>query len=254
MDQIKTGKFIADMRNEQSLTQKELAERLNVSDKLISKWETGRGLPDVTVMGALCEVLRINVNELLSGEKLSLDEYSKKAEENIMNLVNETELTKKINKNQTLWGILGFALLLTAVFLAIVSCFGLNMWTWFIDAPTLIYTLGIFFAIIIITGEAGGFFKSFRLAFSPKETDDKELLISRRALTTALLAMAVSAVLNFTIGAMAVLIFSPDTYFSLGSYESSLYGFAIAFLSLLYGGIFETVILILWGRIRKKAG
>ena len=67
MDQIKTGKFIADMRKEQSLTQKELAERLNVSDKLISKWETGRGLPDVTVMGALCEVLRINVNELLSG-------------------------------------------------------------------------------------------------------------------------------------------------------------------------------------------
>ena len=75
MDQIKIGKFIAEMRKEQGITQKGLAEKLEISDKTVSKWECGNGLPEISLMMPLCEVLGINVNELLSGEKLSENDY-----------------------------------------------------------------------------------------------------------------------------------------------------------------------------------
>ena len=86
MDQVKTGAFIAELRKEKGLTQKEVAEKLGVADKTISKWETGRGLPEVSLMMPLCEVLGITVNELLSGEKISADKYVDKAEEHLYEL------------------------------------------------------------------------------------------------------------------------------------------------------------------------
>lgn len=84
MDQLKIGKFIAQMRKEQSLTQRQLADMIGISDKTVSKWEAGNGLPEVSLMIPLCNSLHINVNELLSGERLADSEYQKKAEENIM--------------------------------------------------------------------------------------------------------------------------------------------------------------------------
>ena len=95
MDQIKIGKFIASMRKEQSMTQRQLADVLNISDKTVSKWECGNGMPEVALMLPLCEVLRINVNELLSGERLDGADYQRKAEENMMELVREREESKK---------------------------------------------------------------------------------------------------------------------------------------------------------------
>ena len=67
-DQKKTGKFIAESRKQLGLTQKDLAEKLGISDKTISKWETGHGMPDVSVIPELCEILSVNSNELLAGE------------------------------------------------------------------------------------------------------------------------------------------------------------------------------------------
>lgn len=95
MDQIKIGKFIAQLRKEQSLTQRKLADALGISDKTVSKWETGNGLPEVSLMMPLCETLGISVNELLSGERLSASEYKDKAEENIMNLMLEQKENRK---------------------------------------------------------------------------------------------------------------------------------------------------------------
>lgn len=95
MNQIKTGKFIAEMRKEKSLTQKQLAEMLNISDKTVSKWECGKGLPEVALMMPLCEILQITVNELLSGERLNESNYRQKTEEIIMDLVKEKEESKK---------------------------------------------------------------------------------------------------------------------------------------------------------------
>ena len=83
MDQIKIGKFIAETRKAQSMTQKQLADVLSISDKTISKWECGKGLPEVSLMLPLCDVLHITVNDLLSGAKISQTDYQKKAEENL---------------------------------------------------------------------------------------------------------------------------------------------------------------------------
>ena len=95
MDQIKIGKFIAEIRKQNNMTQKQLADALCISDKTISKWECGKGLPEVSLMMPLCELLQITVNDLLSGEKISDVDYQKKAEENMMNLMKENEENKK---------------------------------------------------------------------------------------------------------------------------------------------------------------
>lgn len=95
MDQQKTGRFIAQCRKEKELTQRELAERIGVSDKTVSKWECGNGLPEVSLMLPLCEVLGITVNELLSGETLGAAEYRERAEGNLVQLVGEKQENKK---------------------------------------------------------------------------------------------------------------------------------------------------------------
>ena len=89
MDQARVGRFIAACRRERGLTQRQLAEQLLVSDKTISKWETGRGLPEVSLMLPLCVALGITVNDLLSGERVGEGDYRKKAEENMMELMRE---------------------------------------------------------------------------------------------------------------------------------------------------------------------
>ncbi len=96
MNQEKIGKFIATLRKEQSMTQKELAQKLGVSDKTVSKWETGRGLPEISIMQSLCETLDVSINELLSGEKLDVSSYREKAEENISTLMKRRSYKKLI--------------------------------------------------------------------------------------------------------------------------------------------------------------
>ena len=89
MDQIKTGRFIAQIRKERSITQRQLAEKLGISDKTVSKWETGKGLPEPSLMMPLCEELGVTANELLCGERICEEEYRKAAERNIVSLMEE---------------------------------------------------------------------------------------------------------------------------------------------------------------------
>lgn len=95
MDQVKIGCFIAQVRKEKGLTQRQLADELLISDKTVSKWETGKGLPEVSLMMPLCETLNITVSELLSGECIPDESYKKKAEEIMVDLVREREESKK---------------------------------------------------------------------------------------------------------------------------------------------------------------
>lgn len=106
MDQIKTGKFIASLRKEKGFTQVSLANRLGISDKTVSKWERGAGLPDVSLMLPLCEILEISVNELLTGEKLTDADYKEKAEVTIMSLVQENKENKKRMLQSVICGII----------------------------------------------------------------------------------------------------------------------------------------------------
>ena len=91
MDQIKIGKFITTCRKAQGMTQANLAEKLGITDRAVSKWETGKSLPDSGIMLELCELLKINVNELLSGEKIMTESYDRAAEKNLLIMKRELE-------------------------------------------------------------------------------------------------------------------------------------------------------------------
>ena len=95
MNQEKVGKFILKLRKEKGMTQQELADKLNVTDRAVSHWENGRSLPDVSLFKPLCEVFEISVNELISGEKLSKDKLIKKSDENIINTISNSNNQKR---------------------------------------------------------------------------------------------------------------------------------------------------------------
>lgn len=98
MDQIKIGKFIAECRKNVNLTQMQLAEKLNITDKAVSKWERGKALPDSSIMLELCQVLKITVNDLLSGEKISMENDKRQNEQILLQMAKEIE-----HKNKTIW-------------------------------------------------------------------------------------------------------------------------------------------------------
>ena len=95
MDQIKIGKFIAECRKKNNLTQMQLAEKLNITDRAISKWENGKGMPDSSIMLDLCNELKISVNELLSGEMIEMDNYNEMAEKTLIEMAKKEELQNK---------------------------------------------------------------------------------------------------------------------------------------------------------------
>lgn len=154
MDQVKIGQFIQKTRKEKGFTQKQLADLIGMSDKTISKWETGNGLPELSVLKPLCDALSINVNELLSGEKLPLHEYSEKAEANMMELLKENEKQRKTKWWQKL---LGWMLLLITAYLMLQWGYGgvpyilVN----FIDLPSLILLAGLCLALVLLSGAKG---------------------------------------------------------------------------------------------------
>ena len=91
MDQIKIGKFIAECRKKKKLTQAQLAEKMNVTDRAISKWETGKAMPDSGIMPKLCHILGINVNELLCGEKIDMEQKDEQLNELIFQMATNEE-------------------------------------------------------------------------------------------------------------------------------------------------------------------
>ncbi len=95
MDKVKIGRFIVEMRKQQNLAQREFADILGISDKTVSKWECGNGMPELSFMYPICNIFKINLNELFLGEKLADADYKKKAEENMLTLVKGTENMKK---------------------------------------------------------------------------------------------------------------------------------------------------------------
>lgn len=99
MDQEKIGNFILKLRKEKNMTQQELADKIGVTDRAISKWENGRGMPDLSLMKPLCMELEITINELISGERIDKKEYQNKLEENIMNTIDySNKKIKSVNK------------------------------------------------------------------------------------------------------------------------------------------------------------
>lgn len=98
MNQLKIGTFIADCRKDNNLTQVQLAEKLGITDKAISKWERGIAMPDSSIMLKLCDILGISVNELLSGEKIVMENANQKNDRILLDMAEEIA-----KKNKTIW-------------------------------------------------------------------------------------------------------------------------------------------------------
>ena len=127
MDTIKVGKFIAERRKKQNLTQVELAEKLCITDRAVSKWECGKSLPDASIMIELCEILDISVNELLTGEEIEMTNYNKQAELNLIEMKKQKEESdKRLLALEVVIGITGVLFLLVLMLIAIL----IEMKTW----------------------------------------------------------------------------------------------------------------------------
>ena len=142
MNQIKIGEFIASQRRSNNLTQAALAEKLGITDRAVSKWERGKGLPDVSIMLDLCEIFGITVNELLSGEKISMENSNQKNEQLLLDMAEELE-----QKNKTIWASMWAIMIvsMTALFAGIlISAFLIPEGVW-----QLVTILGICIVFLI---------------------------------------------------------------------------------------------------------
>jgi transcriptional regulator with XRE-family HTH domain len=117
MNQIDTGKFIASCRKEKGLTQAQLAEKLNITDRAVSKWETGKCMPDSSIMLELCNILDVTLNELLRGERIEMNHYDKKTEELLIEMAKTEEL-----KNKKLMGAMYVIVILSVAALVSIVC------------------------------------------------------------------------------------------------------------------------------------
>ena len=138
MDQIRIGRFIAEARKTKNLTQRQLADALSISNKTISKWECGKGLPEVSLMLPLCAALDITVNDLLSGERVSPADYQTKAEGNMMDLLKENEE----NRRRMLESVIVVSITVIAVSALIIIASYLNL-------PTAVRIIVVAFSIAV---------------------------------------------------------------------------------------------------------
>ena len=119
MNQEKIGKFIAECRKKKNLTQMQLAEKLDITDKAISKWERGLSLPDSSIMLELCGILGITVNDLLSGEVITMDHYNRELEKNLLEVLKQKQdADKRLLALETFVGYLTSILFISLVFVA----------------------------------------------------------------------------------------------------------------------------------------
>ncbi len=158
MDQVKIGKFIAACRRDQGLTQMQLAERLGITDRAVSKWENGRSLPDSSIMLELCSILKISVNDLLCGEVVKMDNYKEKSEELILEIARQKEKgDKHLLMLEIIIGVFSMIILLSFTFAA--SFFQMNdgLRIGLIIAGFVICLVGLGFAIRI--EQTAGYYK-----------------------------------------------------------------------------------------------
>ena len=150
MDMVKIGKFIAALRKNKGLTQMQLAEKLNITDRAISKWECGKAMPDSSIMIELSEILGISVNELLLGEEIEMKDFNKQAELNLVEVIRQKEdADKRLLFTEIVIGIFGVLFLISLILIAAL----IQMDTWLkitlIVFGFVIFLVACFFALSI---------------------------------------------------------------------------------------------------------
>ncbi len=240
LNQEKIGKFIAEQRKSKNMTQRQMAEQLGVSDKAVSKWETGKSMPDNSLLMELCELLKINVNELLSGEKLSEDNYQGKAEENMTNLMEEREYEKKSRKKLVLEAVIGGVGFVIALFLTIFISAG--SMGWYIDFPSLFMIISVMVFVVFVSGYGFDFFRAFAICFRKNVVDAKEVRRSMYACNLVLITIAVTGAVVTLIGVISSLHQSAE-----GIQLAANIG--VALIAMLYACVLDLIILPFTARL-----
>lgn len=237
MDQIKVGGFIAEMRKRQGLTQKDLAEQLELSDKTISKWECGKSMPDPSVMIPLCKVLDINVNELLSGERLDAAEYSRKAEENMVNLIIKNNQDRNTQRRDRRTVVLGEVILCLLVVWIVVAFGGFHSLGYTFDMYCFVIMLAVNLTTLMMLGLVKDFGRAVKSMFTGMEEYGRNQL--KRHLLAVQTVSVASMILGGIVSTISILIMlyhmtdlsviGPSLAVSLIGLD---YGFVVAFLLL----------------------
>ena len=150
MDQIKIGKFIAACRKKENLTQMQLAEKLNITDRAVSKWERGKAMPDSSIMLALCDVLNISVNDLLCGEVVTVENYNRELENNLLEMIRQKEQADKhLLALEWVIGIMTVVILLSLVGVASYVQMETGLRVALIVLGFILFFVGAFFALRI---------------------------------------------------------------------------------------------------------
>ena len=158
MDQTKIGAFIADCRKKKGLTQMQLAEKLNITDRAVSKWETGRAMPDSSIMIELCQILKISVNDLLSGERVSVDNYNKELENNLLEIVKQKEESdKRLLKAEAF--IIAFSILPILVAAVFTATLNIEEWVKLIIALGSVVPLLVALPFLIRIEQVAGYYQ-----------------------------------------------------------------------------------------------
>lgn len=249
MDLQKMGTFISEKRKQKNLTQQELADLLHLSNRTISKWECGKGIPDNSIILELCRILEINVNELLSGEQLTNEEYRTRADENMLALIQSPVNSTK----QTIISLLHsiFVELILVLFVAFTIYFNtMNSATArdYIDLPSLIIMLGTIGVVLVATGLHKDFLNALRICILPAhEISDTELNRSLSVILVADLAAILAGVL-MTIASLitSLIAITPATQ------GASYAAFAICLLGILYGFAFCLLTLPFAGKLMRR--
>ena len=246
MDYVKTGSFIARMRKKQGLTQRQLSEMLNISDKTVSKWETGRSAPDNSVMMELCEILKISVNELLSGETIPEDVYISRAEKNFVELIKEGEDRANGERLARVGVVIGFLLLLVILAVTLLGLTkGYRYIAWYLDPVSFAFIIVVTVLILYISGMIPDFFRAILISCGGKMTVSKNTV--KRALTAvnaALSACLLSGVLAFLAG--FILLTKAQKHM-----EDIVLSMGAAALPVFYGVLFALLLLPAKVRLKK---
>ena len=249
MEQQKIGKFIHDLRKEKGLTQKQLADLVGVSDKTISKWETGRGIPDTAIMNELCQVLGISINELLSGERLSVDNYNGKAEENMVNLLKDTEKQNEKQRWSKVNIILNLLWVLLFGFMLFILGFGIGPGhlMYFLDIPSLYLIIGFLILGLGISGQM----KYFWLGLKSAYVRDKSKIEEKAQLEKAEYALEFGIKIVLLTGILTALLSFVTIMANLNDLSVLGPNLAVMTLTVLYGIVFSMVLLVFKARVHN---
>lgn len=255
MNQEKIGIFIADMRKKQGMSQKQLADAVGVTDKSVSKWETGKSLPEISKMEVLCETLHININELLFGERLSEAAYSDIAEKNMISLIHESETrANKINIiGLVAMMVLPFVPVMFSIFYGPTDYFGgrANLAVWF-DPPAITVMAAITLLYLIGTKSVKSFGRAFAIVVGKAEYTNTEIGVSKSTVKMVQTSWMISGILVSILGYVSTVIDVLSIFDSQDRYAMIILNFAFASLGIVYGLIGYLLLIPIMARLEQN--